>query len=184
VCEEAHFLKRSPRRFEPGLEATAFFDPLDVNFAFGANAAVVEVEVETGLVRLIRFASVDDCGVVINPRIVLGQIHGGIAHGIGQALYEEIAYDESGQILTSNFTTYILPSALEVPPITVELASTPSRTPLGVQGVGESGTLASTPAVVNAVSDALAPFGVRLERTPLRPDVVWELLNGDDADEP
>jgi carbon-monoxide dehydrogenase large subunit len=182
VCEEAHFLKRSPRKFEPGLEATAFHDPPDVNFAFGANAAAVEVDVDTGLVRLLRFVSVDDCGVVINPRIVLGQIHGGIAQGIGQALYEEIVYDESGQIVTSNFTTYALPSAVEVPPITVELHETPSRTPLGVRGVGESGTLASTPAVVNAVADALAPFGVQLERTPLRPDVVWELLHPNDPD--
>ncbi len=183
VCEEAHFLKRSPQKFEPGLEATAFYDPPNVSFAFGANAAVVEVDVETGRVRLLHFASVDDCGVVINPRIVEGQIHGGIAQGIGQALYEEIAYDESAQILSSNFTSYVLPSPPEIPPITVELVTTPSRTPLGVRGVGESGTLASTPAVVNAVRDALAPFPIRLERTPLGPDVIWEMLHRHDADE-
>ncbi len=177
VAEEAHFLKRCGRMFEPGLEATAFYDPPDVNFAFGANAAVVEVDTETGKVKILDFVSVDDYGVGLNPGIVDGQIHGGIAQGIGQALYERVSHDESGQIPSASFAAYLLPSAVEVPRITLDNIVSPSDTPLGVRGVGESGTLASPPAIANAVADALAPFGIRVDRTPLRPDVVWELLH-------
>ena len=177
VAEEAHFLKRCGPMFEPGLEATAFYDPPDVNFAFGANAAVVEVDTETGKVTILDFVSVDDYGVGINPGIVDGQIHGGIAQGIGQALYEQVSHDESGQVPSASFAAYLLPSAMEVPRLTLENMVSPSDTPLGVRGVGESGTLASPPAIANAVADALAPFGVRIDRTPLRPDVVWELLH-------
>ena len=177
VTEEAHFLKRCGPMFEPGLEATAFYDPPDVNFAFGANAAVVEVDTETGKVTILDFVSVDDYGVGINPGIVDGQIHGGIAQGIGQALYEQVSHDESGQVPSASFAAYLLPSAMEVPRLTLENMVSPSDTPLGVRGVGESGTLASPPAIANAVADALAPFGARIDRTPLRPDVVWELLH-------
>ena len=177
VAEEAHFLKRCGPMFEPGLEATAFYDPPDVNFAFGANAAVVEVDTETGKVTILDFVSVDDYGVGINPGIVDGQIHGGIAQGIGQALYEQVSHDESGQVPSASFAAYLLPSAMEVPRLTLENMVSPSDTPLGVRGVGESGTLASPPAIANAVADALAPFGARIDRTPLRPDVVWELLH-------
>jgi carbon-monoxide dehydrogenase large subunit len=177
VADEAHFLKRCGPMFEPGLEATAFYDPPDVNFAFGANAAVVEVDTETGKVTILDFVSVDDYGVGINPGIVDGQIHGGIAQGIGQALYEQVSHDESGQVPSASFASYLLPSAMEVPRLTLDSITSPSDTPLGVRGVGESGTLASPPAIANAVADALAPFGVRIDRTPLRPDVVWELLH-------
>ena len=176
VAFEAHFLKGGPR-FEPGLEATAFYDPPDVSFAFGANAAVVEVDIDTGKVTILDFYSVDDAGVVLNPAIVRGQIHGGIAQGIGQALHEEIVHDEAGQITTANFATYRLPTALEVPEIHTDMISTPSETPLGVRGVGESGTLASPAAIVNAVNDALRPFGVVLNRTPLRPSDIWEAIH-------
>ena len=177
VAEEAHFLKRCGPMFEPGLEATAFYDPPDVNFAFGANAVVVEVDTETGKVKILDFVSVDDYGVGINPGIVDGQIHGGIAQGIGQALYEQVQHDESGQVPSASFASYLLPSAMEMPPLTLDNIVSPSDTPLGVRGVGESGTLASPPAIANAVADALAPFGVRIDRTPLRPDVVWELIH-------
>ncbi|MDE0170720.1 MAG: xanthine dehydrogenase family protein molybdopterin-binding subunit [bacterium] len=177
VAEEAHFLKRCGPMFEPGLEATAFYDPPDVNFAFGANAAVVEVDTETGQVKILDFVSVDDYGVSINPGIVDGQIHGGIAQGIGQALYEQVSHDESGQVPSASFAAYLLPSAMEVPRLTLDNIVSPSDTPLGVRGAGESGTLASPPAIANAVADALAPFDVQVDRTPLRPDVVWELLH-------
>ena len=177
VAEEAHFLKRCGPMFEPGLEATAFYDPPDVNFAFGANAAVVEVDTETGKVKILEFVSVDDYGVGINPGIVAGQIHGGIAQGIGQALYEQVSHDEAGQLPSASFASYLLPSAMEMPPLKMDNIVSPSDTPLGVRGVGESGTLASPPAIANAVADALAPFGVRIDRTPLRPDVVWELIH-------
>lgn len=177
MAEEAHFLKRCGPMFEPGLEATAFYDPPDVNFAFGANAAVVEVDTETGKVKILEFVSVDDYGVGINPGIVDGQIHGGIAQGIGQALYEQVSHDEAGQLPSAGFASYLLPSAMEMPPLKMDNIVSPSDTPLGVRGVGESGTLASPPAIANAVADALAPFGVRIDRTPLRPDVVWELIH-------
>ncbi len=177
VADEAHFLKRCGPMFEPGLEATAFYDPPDVNFAFGANAAVVEVDPETGKVQILHFVSVDDYGVGINPGIVNGQIHGGIAQGVGQALYEQVSHDEAGQVPSASFASYLLPSAMEMPPLTMDNIVSPSDTPLGVRGVGESGTLASPPAIANAVADALAPFGVRIDRTPLRPDVVWELMH-------
>jgi len=177
VAEEAHFLKRCGPMFEPGLEATAFYDPPDVNFAFGANAAIVEVDIETGKVKILEFVSVDDYGVGINPGIVDGQIHGGIAQGIGQALYEQVSHDEAGQVPSASFASYLLPSAVEVPRLILDNIVSPSDTPLGVRGVGESGTLASPPAIANAVADALAPFGVRIDRTPLRPSVVWELIH-------
>ena len=180
VAEEAHFLKRCGPMFEPGLEATAFYDPPSVNFSFGANAAHVEVDVETGKVSIIEFVSVDDCGVALNPGIVDGQLHGGIAQGIGQALYEQVAHDENGQVVSASFGSYLMPSALEMPQkLTMERFETPSNTPLGVRGVGESGTLGTPPAIVNAVVDALAPFDVRIERTPLRPDLLWELIHPD-----
>ena len=179
VAEEAHFLKRCGPKFEPGLEATAFYDPPDVSFSFGANAAIVEVDVDTGVVDLLRFISVDDCGVVINPRIVAGQLHGGIAQGIGQALYEEVAHDAAGHVASASFASYLMVSAIEMPELIMDRMESPSDTLLGVRGVGESGTLGSPPAIVNAVADALAPFGVVIERTPLRPERVWELLHPD-----
>ncbi len=177
VAEEAHFLKHSGPMFEPGLEATAFYDPPSVNFAFGATAAHVEVDVETGVVSIIEFVSVDDCGVALNPGIVDGQLHGGIAQGVGQALYEQVSHDEDGQVVSASFGSYLLPSAVEMPKLTMERFVTPSATPLGVRGVGESGTLATPAAIVNAVVDALEPFGVRVEQTPLRPNVLWELIH-------
>lgn len=177
VAEEAHFLKRCGPMFEPGLEATAFYDPPSVNFAFGANAAHVEVDIETGKVSIIEFVSVDDCGIALNPGIVDGQLHGGIAQGVGQALYELVSHDEDGQVVSASFGSYLLPSAVEMPKLTMERFVTPSATPLGVRGVGESGTLATPAAIVNAVVDALEPFGVRVEQTPLRPDALWELIH-------
>ena len=161
VADEAHFLKRCGPMFEPGLEATAFYDPPDVNFAFGANAAVVEVDTETGKVRDPRLRVGGRLRRRNQPGIVDGQIHGGIAQGIGQALYEQVSHDEAGQVPSASFASYLLPSAMEMPPLTMDNIVSPSDTPLGVRGVGESGTLASPPAIANAVADALAPFGVR-----------------------
>lgn len=178
VAHEAHFLTRCGPKFEPGFEATAFYDPPSVNFSFGANAAVVEVDVETGAVRILEFVSVDDCGTEINPNIVDGQLHGGIAQGIGQALYEELVHSADGQVISADIGSYVLPAAPDVPRIVLDRMCTPSETPLGVRGVGESGALASTAAVVNAVADALAPLGVTIDRTPLRPGAVWEMLRG------
>ena len=168
-----------PQGLEPGLEASAFFDPTNFVYPFGAHIAVVEVDVETGEVTLQRYVAVDDCGRVINPMIVAGQIHGGIAQGVGQALWEQAIYDEGGQLLTGSMMDYALPKAEALP--NFELGMTETLTtvnPLGVKGIGETGTIASTPAVYNAVLDALAPLGVKQVNMPLTPERVWRAVQG------
>lgn len=166
-----------PKGLEPGLEASAFFDPPNFVYPFGTHVAVVEVDVETGEVRLKRYVAVDDCGRVINPMIVEGQIHGGIVQGVGQALWEGAIYDEAGQLLTGSMMDYAVPKAESFPPL--ELAMTETKTnvnPLGVKGIGETGTIASTAAVYNAVLDAVAPLGVRQIDMPLTPERVWRAI--------
>jgi carbon-monoxide dehydrogenase large subunit len=166
-----------PKDLEPGLEASAFFDPSNFVYPFGAHIAVVRVDAETGEVRLERYVAVDDCGKVINPLIVQGQIHGGIVQGIGQALWERAAYDESGQLLTGSMMDYALPKAGAFPKFELGMTETPtSVNPLGVKGIGETGTIASTPAVYNAVMDALEPLGVRALNMPLTPERVWRAI--------
>ncbi len=166
-----------PKGLEPGLEASAFFDPPNFVYPFGAHIAVVEVDVETGEVTLKRYIAVDDCGKVINPMIVEGQIHGGIAQGVGQALWEGAVYNDNGQLLTGSMMDYAVPKAEFFPKF--ELAMTETLTsvnPLGVKGIGETGTIASTPAVYNAVADALAPLGVQTINMPLTPERVWRAI--------
>src|SRR5581483_2238032 len=145
-----------PDGMEPGLEATYVYDPPNFSWPSGCHAAVVEVDTETGSIDLHRYIAVDDVGNVINPTIVDGQVHGGIAQGIAQALWEEAAYDDDGNLLNGSFLNYMIPSAAELPSFEIDRTTTPSPTnPLGVKGVGETGTIASTPAVVNAIADAL-----------------------------
>jgi len=166
-----------PEGMEPGLEGTAAYDPPNFSWPGGAHAAVVEVDTETGNVRLARYVAVDDVGAVINPLIVDGQVHGGITQGISAALYEEGTYDEDGNLQTANLVTYLVPSAAEVP--SYELARTETLSPgnpLGVKGVGETGTIASTPAVVNAVVDALSHLGVTDIEMPTTPERVWRAI--------
>ena len=166
-----------PAGFEPGLEATAVYDPPNFSWPGGAHAAVVEVDTETGSIDLIRYVAVDDVGKVVNPAIVDGQIHGGIAQGVAQALFEEAVYDEDGSLLTSSMTNYLVPSAAELPRFELDRTETPSPTnPLGVKGVGETGAIASPAAVMNAVADALAPFGVTDIDMPATPERVWRAL--------
>jgi len=166
-----------PEGMEPGLEATYVYDPPNFSWPAGAHVAVVEVDTETGAVELVRYVAVDDVGTVINPKIVDGQIQGGLAQGVAQALYEEAIYDEDGNLLTSNMTTYLVPSAAEFPRWELQRTVTPSPTnPLGVKGVGETGTIASPPAVINAVVDALADDGVRDVAMPATPERVWRAL--------
>jgi carbon-monoxide dehydrogenase large subunit len=166
-----------PKGLEPGLEASAFFDPPDFVYPFGAHIAVVAVDAETGEVKLERYIAVDDCGKVINPMIVEGQIHGGIVQGIGQALWEGAVYDESGQLLTGSMTDYAVPKAEFFPNFELAMTETPTKVnPLGVKGIGETGTIASTPAVYNAVLDALSPLGVRSIDMPLTPERVWRAI--------
>ncbi len=159
-----------PADIEPGLEETAFYDPENFVFPFGAHACVAEVDVETGKVSLVRYVSVDDCGPAVNPMLIDGQIHGGIAHAIGQALYEQVVYDADGQLVTSSFVDYALPTAAEIPHMETDRTETPSPVnSLGVKGVGEAGTIAATPAITAAVLDALGPLGVTWIDMPLTP---------------
>ena len=167
-----------PEGMEPGLEASAFYDPPNFTFPFGAHLAVVEVDPVTGQIDLQRYYAVDDCGVQINPMIVEGQVHGGVVQGVGPALWEGVVYDEDGQPLTGTMLDYALPRADGFPDIHVQSNTTPSpHHPLGVKGVGEAGTIASTATVYNAVMDALRPLGIDRVDMPLTPEKVWRAIN-------
>jgi carbon-monoxide dehydrogenase large subunit len=166
-----------PDGMEPGLEATAVYDPENFSWPGGTHIAVVEIDTETGVVDLRRYVAVDDLGVVINPTIVDGQVAGGIAQGVAAALFEEAIYDDDANLLTSNMVSYLVPSAAELP--TFELDRTETRAtdnPLGVKGVGETGAIASPPAVINAVVDALSPYGIHDIAMPATPERVWRAL--------
>jgi aerobic carbon-monoxide dehydrogenase large subunit len=166
-----------PPGVEPGLEATYVYDPPNFSWPSGAHVAIVEVDTETGAVELLRYIAVDDVGTVVNPIIVEGQIHGGIAQGVAQALYEEAVYDEDGNLLTGNMVSYLVPSAAEFPRWELHRTETPSPTnPMGVKGVGETGAIASPAAVMNAVVDALAADGVTDIDMPATPERVWRAL--------
>jgi aerobic carbon-monoxide dehydrogenase large subunit len=168
-----------PADIEPGLEETSFYDPENFVFPFGAHACVVDVDVETGKVRVVRYVAVDDCGPAINPMLIEGQVHGGIVHAIGQALYEQVVYDSNGQLVTANFVDYALPTAAELPSFETDRTETPSPVnSLGVKGVGEAGTIAATPTVTAAVMDALRPLGVAWIDMPLTPVRIWEAIQG------
>ena len=142
-----------------------------------ARTSVVEIDTETGEIHIQRYIAVDDCGKVINPMLVAGQVHGGIVQSIGQALYEEVVYDEQGQLVTGTLMDYALPKAAMIPHLELDRTETPSPVnPLGVKGVGEAGTIGATPAIVGAVVDALAPYGVRHIDMPIKPEVVWRII--------
>lgn len=159
------------------LEATHTFDPANYTFPFGAHVAVVEVDRETGSVHVLKYVAVDDCGRVINPLIVEGQVHGGVVQGLGQALYEEVVYDKNGQLQTATLMDYLIPTSLDVTPVETWRTVTPSPSnPLGLKGVGEAGTIAATPAVLNAVQDALAPYEVTVRNLPAKPEELWRAL--------
>ena len=169
-----------PDGFEPDLTATATWDPKNFTWPYGTHVCVAEVDTETGATELLRYVAVDDCGVVINPMIVDGQVHGGVAFGIAEALYEEIMYDEHGNLITGTLTQYLLPSAAEMPSFELDRTETPSASnPLGAKGIGEAGTIAAPPAVINAVVDALSHLGVTEVGKPATPERVWRAI--DDA---
>ena len=179
VCLQAYLAWNLPPGVEPALEENAFYDPSNFVYPFGTHVCVVEIEPDTGRVAIQKYVAVDDCGPIVNPMIVEGQVHGGVIQGIGQALYEGAVYDETGQLLTGSMSDYVVPNAEQVPNVISDFTVTPSpANPLGVKGVGETGTIASTPAVVNAVVDALAPFGVRHLDMPLQPERVWRAMQG------
>jgi carbon-monoxide dehydrogenase large subunit len=178
VALAAHLARQIPAGMEPGLSATNFFEPTNFTFPFGTHIAVVEIDRETGEVKFLRYVAVDDCGKVINPLLVEGQVHGGIVQAIGQALYEEVVYDEQGQLVTGTLMDYALPKAAHAPRFELDSTETPSPVnPLGVKGVGEAGTIGATPAIAGAVIDALAPFGIRHLDMPLKPEKIWRIVH-------
>ena len=173
----AYLAHNYPAGLEPGLEATSFYDPSNFTFPFGAHVAVVEVEAETGQVKILRYVAVDDVGNVINPMIVDGMVHGGIAQGVAQALWETVRFDENGQPLSASLMEYAIPRADQLPMYDTARTVTPSPVnPLGMKGAGETGTIASTPAIANAVIDALAPFGITHIDIPLTPAKLWSAM--------
>ena len=176
----ASFGANLPEGVGHGLEAVSYFDPPNLVWPFGAHICVVEVDTATGNVQILKYVAVDDCGNVINPLVVEGQIQGGIAQGIAQALYEEVAYDpETGQLMTGTLLDYLVPTCNEIPTAVQERTVTPSPTnELGVKGIGEAGTIASSAAVINAIVDALKPFGVKHIDMPASPERVWAAING------
>ncbi len=177
ISMAAHVGVNLPPDTDPGLAESHFFEPSNFTYPFGTHIAVVEIDADTGEIDLKRYIAVDDCGHMINPMLVEGQLHGGIVQGLSQALYEEVVYDENGQMITGSLMDYALPKAHNFPRFELDNTVTPSPVnPMGVKGVGEAGTIGSTPAIVNAVVDALKPFGVRHIDMPLRPEKIWKLM--------
>jgi carbon-monoxide dehydrogenase large subunit len=163
--------KFSGQELEPGLKEGAFYDPTNFTFPAGVHICEVEIDPETGITRIDRWTAVDDFGVIINPMIVEGQVHGGIAQGVGQALLEGTVYDSSGQLVTASYMDYCMPRAIDLPSIQLGITTTPCPSnPLGIKGCGEAGAIAAPPAVINAITDALGHEDVSM---PATPQVVW-----------
>jgi carbon-monoxide dehydrogenase large subunit len=175
VAAAAH--GRLPKGMEPGLQETVFFDPKREAWGFGTHVAVVKIDRETGTTTIEKLVLVDDCGVVINPMIVEGQLHGGVAQGLGEAFSEQMLYGEDGQVLTGSLINYAVPRAADMPPLILGETVTPNPfNPLGVKGVGECGTNGAPPAVANAVMDALAPLGVGHIDMPYTAPKLWRAI--------
>jgi len=171
-----------PPGLEPGLSEEAFFEPTNNTYPFGCHISMVEVDRDTGEPRLLKLVAVDDAGNLINPLIVEGQIHGGLAQGIGQALIEEVVYNSDGQLVTGSFMDYALPRATDFPRFELDTTVTPTPVnPLGAKGCGEAGTLGSTPSIVGATVDALSEFGVKHIDMMLRPEKLWRIIHGQSA---
>jgi carbon-monoxide dehydrogenase large subunit len=168
-----------PPGLEPGLSDEAFFEPANNTYPFGCHISMLEIDRETGEPKLLKLVAIDDAGNLINPLIVEGQIHGGLAQGIGQAMVEEAVYGENGSLLTGSFMDYAMPRATDFPRFELDATVTPTPVnPLGAKGVGEAGTLGSTPCIVNAAVDALSEFGVKHVDMMLRPEKLWRIING------
>lgn len=178
VAQQAYLAHNLPDGMSPGLEATNFYDPENLVFPFGTHIVVVEVDPDTGEIEVERYIAVDDCGNQINPKIVEGQVHGAIAQGLGQGLYEGAEYDDNGTLITGSMQDYAVPKAMHVPEFETDYTVTPSpHNPLGAKGIGEAGTIAAPPAVVNAVTDALQPLGIDHIDMPLTAERVWRAVN-------
>ena len=172
-----------PDGMEPTLDSDYVYDPENFSYPHGTHLCAVEIDTDTGFAKIRKYVCVDDVGKIINPVIVEGQVHGGLAQGIAQALYEEAVYDDDGNLTTGTLVDYLVPTAMDLPHFTTGRTETPSTTnPLGVKGVGEAGTIASTPAVINAVVDALRPYGIDDIRMPATPERIWRAINESSAD--
>ena len=183
IAGQAYLAHDIPDDMEPGLEATSFYDPENFTFPFGLHACVVEVDPDSGEIDIERYVAVDDVGNQINPKIVEGQVHGGVAQGLGQALYEGAVYDDNGTLMTGSMQDYTVPKAEHIPEIETRSTVTPCpHNPLGVKGVGEAGTIAAPQALVNAVTDALQPFNVDDIEMPLTPERVWRAIEENGGD--
>ncbi len=179
VAFAAFMAHNLPDGVEPSLDSDATYDPENFSFPHGTHLCAIEVDTETGFSKIRKYVCVDDVGTPINPLIIEGQVHGGLAQGIAQAMFEEAVFDDAGNLTTGTFVDYTLPSAADLPTFTTERTESPSTSnPLGVKGVGEAGTIASTPAVVNAVVDALRQFGVNDVQMPMTPERVWRAIHG------
>jgi carbon-monoxide dehydrogenase large subunit len=177
IATASYRAAKLPPNTPPGLVSTSYWEPPNFTFPFGAHLVVTEVDRDTGQVDIRRYVAVDDIGKVINPMLVDGQVHGGVTQGLGQALYEQVVYDEAGQLITGEFMDYAVPKASMVPRFETDRTETPSPVnPLGTKGVGEAGTIACSPAVVNSVVDALSPLGVRHIDMPLTAEKIWKLI--------
>jgi carbon-monoxide dehydrogenase large subunit len=183
VAVESRIATNLPEEMEPGLEATSYYDPENFTWAFGTHVVAVEVDPDTGEVEFLDYVTVDDCGNRINPKIVEGQIHGGIAQGISQARFEGAVYDDTGNLITGSLQDYALPKSIHMPDLNLESTVTPSpHNPLGIKGVAESGTIGATPAVANAIVDAVEPFGVEHIEMPMTDERIWQAIHDDGGD--
>jgi carbon-monoxide dehydrogenase large subunit len=171
-----------PDGVEPSLDSEATFDPVNFSFPHGTHLCAVEIDTETGGIKMRKYVAVDDVGNIVNPLIVAGQVHGGLVQGIAQALWEEAVHDDAGTLVSASFVDYLVPTAADTISFDIDHTVSASTTnELGAKGVGETGTIASTPAVVNAVVDALRPFGVNDVRMPCTPERIWKAIHGRDA---
>ncbi|HEV8291195.1 MAG TPA: molybdopterin cofactor-binding domain-containing protein [Tepidisphaeraceae bacterium] len=185
LAAESYLAKNIPINWEPGLEASSFFEPPNCTYPFGTHIVAVEVDRDTGEVKIVKYVAVDDCGPQINPLLVEGQVQGGIAHSLGQALFERTVYDENGQLLTGEFMDYAIARAKDIPDYIMDSTVTPSPSnPMGIKGVGEAGTIGATPAIANAVIDALSPLGARHLDLPLTPEKIWRAINQTKGSQP
>jgi aerobic carbon-monoxide dehydrogenase large subunit len=178
IARYAYSPEKIPKNMETVLFAFSAFAPPNYTFPFGTHVAIIEVEKETGIVKVLAYTSVDDIGKVLNPLVVEGQVHGGIAQGLGQAMLEQVKYDQNGQLLTASLLDYQIPQANDIPGLRTFRTETPTyANPLGIKGVGEAGTIAATPAIANAVADALASLGIKANEMPFTPDYIRALLS-------
>jgi carbon-monoxide dehydrogenase large subunit len=177
VALAAYTADKLPKGIEPGLEAIAFYDPENFTFPHGVHICMVEIDQETGITKILKYIAIDDAGRIINPMLAEGQIHGGVLQGIGQALYEQVTYGEDGSLLTQTFSDYMIPTSSEAPTIESLFIETPSpHNPIGAKGLGETGTIAAPPAVVNAILDALSHIGIKHIDMPITPEKIYNAI--------